>query len=336
MTEHSQNIPRKTVESDAIEISNRAVLSKDPLVSVIMITYNHEPYIAQAIQGVLIQKTDFPIELIIGEDCSTDRTREIVFDYQKKYPEQIRVITSVKNVGMMNNSNRTLASCRGNYIALCEGDDYWTDPHKLQKQVDFLEDNPDFAICFHNMQIIYEGKPHLNRISNTRQKEITTINNLAYGNYIYTASCIFRNNLHEIPDWFHQCPVGDYPLHLLNAQYGRIKFIDEIMGVYRVHQGGIWENKSYSYRLEESIKMLEIIRTKFDKKINKTLNSNLYNYSYKLAIYHLMEGNIAKYKFYFSKIRGGKHFFLNMHRIIFLSLMYFLKHTRESQTPINH
>jgi len=92
-----------------------------------MITYNHERYIIQAIQGVLMQKTDFPIELIIGEDCSTDRTREIVFDYQKKYSDRIRVITADNNVGMMNNSSRTMAACRGKYIALCEGDDYWTD-----------------------------------------------------------------------------------------------------------------------------------------------------------------------------------------------------------------
>lgn len=304
-------------------------MHEHPLVSVLMITFNQEKFIAQAIESVLMQHVNFNYEIVIGEDCSTDQTRDIVLEYQEKNSDSIKLLLQDKNVGMHNNFIDTFYSCRGKYIALLEGDDYWTDPHKLQKQVDFLEDNPDFAICFHNMQIIYEGMPHLNRISNTRQKEITSINNLAFGNYIYTASCIFRNNLHKIPDWFHQCPVGDYPLHLLNAQYGKIKFINEIMGVYRIHQGGIWENKSYAYRLKESIKMLEIIRTKFDKKINRMLNSSLYNYSFKLAIYHLMQGNVAKYKFYYSKIMGGKHFFLNMLRILFLSLFYFFKYARK-------
>src|ERR1700690_2758382 len=112
---------------------------KEPLVSVKMITYNHAPYITRAIEGVLQQKTTFPFELIIGEDCSTDGTREIVFAYQKKYPDIIRVITSDKNVGMNINGLRTIKAGKGKYIALCEGDDYWHNPEKLQKKVDFLK-----------------------------------------------------------------------------------------------------------------------------------------------------------------------------------------------------
>jgi glycosyltransferase involved in cell wall biosynthesis len=112
---------------------------RDPLVSVVMITYNHEPYIAQAIEGVVSQETDFPIELVIGEDCSTDRTREIVLDYQRRYPEIIRVIYSEKNVGMHANSRRTILAARGGYIAFCEGDDWWHRKDKLQIQVRALD-----------------------------------------------------------------------------------------------------------------------------------------------------------------------------------------------------
>jgi glycosyltransferase involved in cell wall biosynthesis len=111
-----------------------------------MITYNHAPYIAQAIECVLAQKTNFPFELVIGEDCSTDGTREIVFDYAKRYPDIIRVITSDNNVGMKANSYRTTQACQGKYIAWCEGDDYWHHPKKLQKQVDILEAHPEYSL----------------------------------------------------------------------------------------------------------------------------------------------------------------------------------------------
>ncbi|MCX5807669.1 MAG: glycosyltransferase [Proteobacteria bacterium] len=111
-----------------------------------MITYNHEPYIAKAIEGVLMQKTGFPFELIIGEDCSTDRTREIVLEYQKKHPNIIRVLTSESNVGMHKNLRHVYDACRGKYIAYCEGDDYWHNPLKLKKQVECLESHPDVGL----------------------------------------------------------------------------------------------------------------------------------------------------------------------------------------------
>ena len=125
----------------------------EPLVSVKMITYNHAPYIAQAIEGVLMQKTNFPIELVIGEDCSTDGTREIVFEYQKKYPDIIRVITSDKNVGMKKNGYRTTKACRGKYVAFCEGYDYWHHPDKLQKQVDYMESHPKCGMVYSSYDV---------------------------------------------------------------------------------------------------------------------------------------------------------------------------------------
>lgn len=139
----------KTFNIDEIpwtEISDKTSLTDNPLVSVAIITYNHEPYIDQAIEGVLFQETDVSIELVIGEDCSTDRTREIVMKYQKKHPDIIRVITSDQNVGAKKNGRRTLQACRGKYIAFCEGDDYWHAPNKLQIQCDFLEKHPEFGL----------------------------------------------------------------------------------------------------------------------------------------------------------------------------------------------
>ncbi|MDD5673384.1 MAG: glycosyltransferase, partial [Chitinivibrionales bacterium] len=120
----------------------------DLAVSVCMITYNHAPYIAQAIESVLQQKTNYVFELVIGEDCSTDKTREIVLKYQEKYPDIIHVVMSESNVGVKKNWNRTLRACKGTYLAFCEGDDYWLRYDKLQKEVDYLETHPDCSMVF--------------------------------------------------------------------------------------------------------------------------------------------------------------------------------------------
>ena len=281
-----------------------------PLLSVCLITYNHVNFIKKALEGVLIQKVNFSWELIIADDFSIDGTREILLEYKNGYPDFIKLILQETNVGAAKNWAALINTPRSKYIAYFEGDDYWTDPHKLQRQVDFLEDNPDFVTCFHNMRIINEDHPYLDLISNTNQQEITTLEDLACGNYIYTASCVFRNNLLEIPDWLYQCPVGDYPLHLLNAQYGKIKFIDEVMGVYRVHKGGLWENKSLSYRLEKRIEMLDIIKNKFNEDINEILNNQLHDSCFQLVKYYLRIKDSEKYKLYLMKIINGNPNFL--------------------------
>ena len=129
----------------------------DVKVSVAMITYNHERFIAQSIEGVLMQQTDFAVELVIGEDCSTDGTRAIVRRYGERHPERIRLLLPERNLGADANLAAVLKACRGQYVALLEGDDYWTDPTKLQKQVDFLEEHPDYVLCHHDAVIVDEN-----------------------------------------------------------------------------------------------------------------------------------------------------------------------------------
>ena len=145
-----------------IETSDPEKLCKHPVVSVHMITYNHEPYIRQAIEGVMMQKTDFEFELVIGEDASQDKTREICFEYQKRYPDKIRVLWWHENLRKVKhpaggNGKRNLAHCRGEFIAFCEGDDYWIDPLKLQKQVEVMRKHPDVGFCFCGARIYTEG-----------------------------------------------------------------------------------------------------------------------------------------------------------------------------------
>ena len=125
-------------------------------VSVHMITYNHEKFIAQAIESALMQQVDFDYEIVIGEDCSTDRTREIVVAYQQRHPDKIRLLLHEQNVGVSLNDIRVYRACRGEYVAWLEGDDYWTSPHKLQKQADFLDSHPACSACFHPVTVFFE------------------------------------------------------------------------------------------------------------------------------------------------------------------------------------
>ena len=237
-------------------------MQNSPKVSVCMITYNHEKYIREAIEGVLMQQTDFPIELILANDCSTDSTDTVIQNMLATHPKAacIRYFHHPKNVGMMPNFIFTLGQCQGKYIALCEGDDYWTDPYKLQKQVDFLEANPDYGICFHEVKIRDESSGILKDDNITRKvPETTNIEDLARGNFIHTPSVMLRNDF-KLPSWFYQSPIGDYPLYCFALKERKIFKIEEEMSVYRMHTSSVWSNKSVEYRKYEMDKALMLIK----------------------------------------------------------------------------
>jgi len=202
-----------------------------------MITYNHEKYIAEAIEGVVMQKTDFPFELVIGEDLSTDNTRAICIEYQKKYPHIIRLRLNNPNQGMMLNWINNIESGQGKYTALCDGDDYWTDPYKLQKQVDFMEANPDFALCSHKVHTLMCDTLDENI---EMEKDVLTTEDLISKDWgLLTASIFFRKDAHKTPDWYYTVKNGDYALQLIVSLSGKIKFLPEYMAVYRQHLGGM-------------------------------------------------------------------------------------------------
>lgn len=219
-------------------------LSQAPRVSVCVITYNHEAFVAEALEGILAQRTTFGLEVVIGEDGSTDGTAAIVRQFAATHPQLIRARFNSPNRGMMANLVQTLAECKGQYIALLEGDDYWTDPQKLQRQVDFLDANPDYAICFHPVCITQDG--HLKADDRTREvPQDTNILDLAQGNFMHTCSVMYRARQFDgFPEAFAKSPVGDYFLHMLNARFGRIHKLPQTMGVYRVHAGGAWSTTS--------------------------------------------------------------------------------------------
>ena len=227
-----------------------------PSVSALIITYNQEKSIAQAIESALMQQVNFHYEILIGEDCSTDGTRSTVQDYAAKHPGRIRALLHPQNLGPAhspgkNNFVSTLKACRGEYVALLEGDDYWIFPHKLQKQVDFLESHPECAICFHNVMVFWEdGRQPPREMCPADQKEISTLEDLLRANFIPTCSVMFRNGLvREFPGWYYKLRMGDWTPYILLAQYGKIGHINEVMAAYRVHRGGVWNAANNAERL---------------------------------------------------------------------------------------
>jgi len=219
-------------------------------VSVCIVTYNHEKFIAQALDSALMQEADFDYEIILGEDESQDGTRQICIEYARRYPDRIRLfLRSRKDVIYINgqptgrfNFVENLKAARGEYIALLDGDDYWTDPHKLQKQVDHLDSHPEQAICCHDVMEVYENRQTLpHRFCPPNQKDTATLEDLLAGFNVPAPSVLFRRGLFgEFPAWFFQAPIGDIPLHVLNAQHGEIGYLNEVMAVHRAHEGGVW------------------------------------------------------------------------------------------------
>lgn len=231
-------------------------------VSCHIITYNQKEYISNCIDSILMQKTNFSVEIIIGDDNSNDGTREILKDYAFKYPDLIKLnLLEGRGIGLPGKQNflTTLEMCVGKYIALCEGDDYWTDPLKLQKQVDFLEQNSEYNLCFHNIQLFNQEFNSFNQDTVTRKvSETTSITELAKGNYIHTPSVVLRNNF-TIPSWFSQAPIGDWTLYMIAVKDKKIKKIEDTMAVYRVHSASIWALKSEEYRVVNTIKSVELL-----------------------------------------------------------------------------
>jgi len=240
-----------------------------PLVSVVVLAYNQEKTIAQTLDSILSQATNFDIEIIVGEDCSTDSTLAVC----EKYGDKIKMQTSSANVGMLANFIRCLKASKGTYIALCEGDDYWVDNSKLQKQVDFLEGDSSYGICFHDIMIYDETAQKMKDDDIIESpKDTYDINDLAYGNFMHTPSIMLRNDF-EIPSWFSDLPIGDWPLYMLQIGDRKIYKLEGKMAVYRVHENGVWSTKSERVRIKSTIKVYSFLLKKiqFPASVKKIL-----------------------------------------------------------------
>lgn len=284
----------------------------EPLVSVAMITYNHRPYIGQAIESVLGQKTEFPFELVIGEDCSTDGTREVIEEYQRKYPKVIRLITSEKNVGLKKNSYRALKACRGKYIAFCEGDDYWHHPLKLQQQADYLERHPESGMT-HSSYDVYQVRSgklikdyiHYRKFRTPDNPDICEIVARGRSSFrIQTCTVMVRRDLYdaivESDSYLHQSDhflMGDTQVWAELSLASRIAFMPESLATYRLldESASRSNDKSKALRFELShIEMLLYLcdKHKLPKHVRRIPESMWCRYSLRKA-FHERNGLLA-------------------------------------------
>ncbi len=268
-------------------------------VSVLVITHNQAAFITQAIDSVLMQEVNFEYEAVVGEDASTDRTREILVALQKAHPDKIRLLLHEKKLeGLPGKLNvvKTLAACRGEYVAWLDGDDYWIDPHKLQKQVDFLESHRECTICFHNVLAVDDGGALEPRtVCAADQEEISTLEDLLSGNPMPSCSVLFRRGLFDrFPDWYFTLLVSDWPLHILNAQHGNIGYINEVMATYRVHAGGIWSAKRPSRQLLNMIELLDRVDEHLHFSYKDLIRATKARYYYQLAVIYRDRGHLSQ------------------------------------------
>ncbi|MBP7830481.1 MAG: glycosyltransferase [Kiritimatiellae bacterium] len=228
-----------------------------PLVSVKVPTYNHERYIEACLDGILAQKTSFPFEVIVGEDGSTDGTRTIVETYAKAHPEVIRVVTSESNIGPARNLARIRAACRGAYEAMCEGDDLWIDPRKLQRQVDYLDTHPDCVYCFHDTLFYREDKGARPRYyCPANLSEFPTVADvLERPPFTATSSIVARRSfLDSLPSWRTQVLCSDLVVRLWGPHAGCVGYLKEVMALRRRHAGGLSMRTGHRRMAEEAIK----------------------------------------------------------------------------------
>lgn len=212
--------------------------------SICITTYNHERWIADAIDGALMQVADFDFEIVIGEDCSTDGTAEIVQQYQRNHPDKIRMVTSNSNVGGGANMIRIMEAAQGEYIALCEGDDFWNDQNKLADQVAFLEANPDHAGSCTQAHVEFHG--HLDKRLLTHYvptKESYESDEVLHGVFLpATASLVFKKDLIcPLPKWFFNIAYGDRAIRGMLAKHGKLHCLQRKAVTYRCNNWGAWQ-----------------------------------------------------------------------------------------------
>lgn len=223
-------------------------MKEDPAisVSVLMVTYNHENFISHAIESVLMQKTSFPFELVIGEDCSTDKTREIVIRYAQNYPLIVKALLPPMNLGIRQNSLNTFKECKGKYLAFLDGDDYWTDSNKLQKQVDFLEANPDYSICVGGFTELSNGTLGKTIVIKDLKQNDQGRNGFTFGlkemqkKWITkTLTAVIRNDVFHSIDFTVYKYIRDIHFFYHSVKNHKGFYFTEVFGVFRIHEGSV-------------------------------------------------------------------------------------------------
>lgn len=267
-----------------------------PLVSIVCTTYNQEKYIRDALNGFIMQKTEFPFEVIIHDDASTDNTTNIIKEYESKYPEIIKPIYQKENQfskGIKLGAAFIYPKTKGKYIALCEGDDYWIDPLKLQKQINFMKEHPDCSMCFHNARTENTFQKEKGFIFNVHSREYTS-SELFLRWTVPTASMLLKKEILDLNILSSPSILdGDIMCVLLAANKGKVYGLSETMSVYRIHESGIsWDpQREFERRLKYPAHIMFIKKT-FPKVSSRTISKKMF-----WAYRHLQRNYLERKKY---------------------------------------
>lgn len=305
-------------------------IKSKPTVSIVMIAYNVEKYIVEAIDSVLSQKVSFSYELVIGEDCSTDNTREIAIDYERRYPDKIRVLRHPENLGLTPNCVATHNACKGKYIALLDSDDYWTDSEKLQKQIDFLENNPEYSGSGHQSMKIYEDGVKENELFGETLDKDYGVNDMITHRKFHTSSFVYRKEIWDkcggIPSAISSNERAIYPMV---AIFGKIHYLKDDMCVYRITKKGLSSRVDYK-ELETDFNMLPWLK-KIDSGFPVArLKSFLHLCNYTYGVKKLPFGILMKH--YFGCVFNSFSYFpKNLGDVKWATIFFFRKLNEKSE-----
>jgi glycosyltransferase involved in cell wall biosynthesis len=272
-------------------------------VSVLIKAYNHEKFIAQAVESAACQQTDFPYEIVVGEDCSTDGTRAVLRELGDRYPDKIRLFLRERNLGALRNFAETFKECRGDYVAWLDGDDYWKSPSKLQTQVNFLDAHPAYSSCAHNAivfdEVTRQFGPNLHGDSPPKTYALPE---LLRGSLVPASSFMFRRKLlGELPAWYDALPIGDWPLQILCVQHGPMGYDPGVMLVYRRHGGGMWSGQSSIACHRANIEIYRRLRAELNPAYGKLIDRRWARQHLELAMDYEKEGDCVQARRHFRK-----------------------------------
>lgn len=295
-------------------------MKNEILVSIICNTYNHEKYIVDALESFLMQRTSFNYEILVHDDASTDKTPEIIRRYEIKYPNIVKPLYQTENKYSKKiniSTNYQYPRAKGKFYAICEGDDYWTDPYKLQKQVDYMELNQNCSLCVHAAYTVNaETKDRCGEVRPYQKSKLCTVTEVIEGGggLFPTNSMMFKvNKKCGLPEFYVKAPVGDYPLCIYLSTIGDIYYIDEFMSEYRVNSSSSWsirirdKQKRY-YFYKEFLDMLDSIDSYTNGLYNNSIKKLKKEYEFNLAVLENRIKIIKQYKYRdFYKKLSKKH-----------------------------
>lgn len=278
-----------------------------PLVSVCIISYNQEAYISEAVQGVLDQKTDsFELEIVVGDDCSSDSTLELLKQFQMVNPSIIRFSERTVNLGMHRNWEQTIMDCKGDFIAILEGDDRWDDPLKLEKQVNLLQLNPNASACFSNAKVLLEhgtfsAYDYVDRFGKDLSSD--TFFELNF-NPIPTCTTLFRaERFQGFPQAYYSSPFADWILHSILIQKGPYVYLNETSSSYRKHDGGVWSGIRKEKQLKNKLRALQIIENLVELQLKGKVRNAQKLQLHELLYFYRKEGEKLKYLITWLKLK---------------------------------